>query len=171
MAQSRITSAQILFPVLYKVQIKLPSFQTSHWFNITLNLAIVIEPPFKNKCLLQTLTDSVSHCERLLCLHVSVMLSALAGYRLAHSSISLVLCSLQFALSFALTGPLQLRVPWCGIHRTAQSHHCCHTNPLPAGSGKLSTLPALVYEQVSLYTAVWTGYVGDEFKTALVSEC
>lgn len=35
-----------------------------------------------------------------------------------------------------LNGIIQLRSPWCGVHRTAQRHHCCHTDHLPAWSGE-----------------------------------
>lgn len=39
-------------------------------------------------------------------------------------------------LCISLTGSLQLWGAWCGVHRTAQRHHGCHTDPLPAGTGE-----------------------------------
>lgn len=37
----------------------------------------------------------------------------------------------------SLTGLLQLWGAWSGVYRPAQRHHCCHTDPLPAWTGKL----------------------------------
>lgn len=43
---------------------------------------------------------------------------------------------LRVCLCISLTGLLQLRGARRGVHRTAQRHHSCHTDPLPAGTGE-----------------------------------